>query len=86
MQCLTLFSCTRTLLLQVSNMENSNTRAELERIKSMVLQHLQELPPVPSVAVAVMPPATKVSQQAAHRQYHRQVSLGILTCADAGML
>lgn len=41
-------------------MENSNTRAELERIKAQVLQHLQSLPPVPSVAVAVMPPATKV--------------------------
>jgi hypothetical protein len=42
-------------------MENSNTRAELERIKNQVLQHLQSLPPVPSVAVAVMPPATRVS-------------------------
>jgi hypothetical protein len=41
-------------------MENSNSRADLERIKNDVLQQLQTLPPVPSVAVAVMPPATKV--------------------------
>lgn len=54
-------SCVLCALLQVSNMENSNTRADLERIKNQVLQHLQSLPPVPSVAVAVMPPATRVS-------------------------
>jgi hypothetical protein len=45
---------------QVSNMENSNSRPELERIKNAVLQQLQQLPPVPSVPVAVMPPTAKV--------------------------
>jgi hypothetical protein len=50
--------------LQVSNMENSNTRSDLERIKNKVLQQLQSLPPVPSVPVAVMPPGTKVRQTA----------------------
>lgn len=53
--------------LQVSNMENSNTRSELERIKNKVLQQLQSLPPVPSVPVAVMPPGTKVRQTAKSR-------------------
>jgi hypothetical protein len=48
------------LLLQVSNMENSNPRSELEKIKNKVLEYLLQLPPVPSVPLTVMPAATKV--------------------------
>lgn len=59
---LTCSTCIPPLCLQVSNMENSNTRSELEAIKNQVLQQLQSLPPVPSVPIAVMPAGTKVSQ------------------------
>jgi hypothetical protein len=48
------------LLLQVSNMENSNSRKDLEKIKNKVLDYLSQLPPAPSVPVAVMPAGTKV--------------------------
>lgn len=87
--------CCCALCVQVSNMENSNTRAELERIKAKVLQHLQTLPPVPSVAVAVMPPATKVGHSRQQQQQHgsnpaaagRQASANVHchTCTSAGV-
>eukprot|EP00879_Flechtneria_rotunda_P002734 GHRR01002941.1.p1 GENE.GHRR01002941.1~~GHRR01002941.1.p1 ORF type:complete len:613 (+),score=257.58 GHRR01002941.1:137-1975(+) len=48
------------LRIEVSNMENSNTRQELEKIKNKVLEQLSMLPPVPSVPLMVMPPGTKV--------------------------
>lgn len=60
-------------------MENSNTRADLERIKNQVLQHLQQLPPVPSVPVAVMPPATKV--RARGRSGRRELVCSLLLLA-----
>jgi hypothetical protein len=50
------------LLLQVSNMENSNPRSELEKIKNKVLEYLSQLPPVPSVPLTVMPATTKVRE------------------------
>jgi histone deacetylase 1/2 len=48
------------LRIEVSNMENSNTRKELEKIKNKVLQQLAELPPVPSVPLIVTPATAKI--------------------------
>eukprot|EP00775_Hariotina_reticulata_P005430 gene5430-5663_t len=48
------------LRIEVSNMENSNSRKDLEKIKNKVLDYLLQLPPAPSVPVAIMPPGTKV--------------------------
>ncbi|KAF8061951.1 HDAC1 [Scenedesmus sp. PABB004] len=48
------------LRIEVSNMENSNTLAELEKIKNKVLEQLQALPPVPSVPLMVVPATAKI--------------------------
>lgn len=54
--------CLVMVRLQVSNMENSNPRKELEKIKNKVLEQLSQLPPVPSVPLVVMPATTKVGR------------------------
>ena len=41
---------THKLRISASNMKNANSRAELERIKTTVLQNLSQLPAAPSVA------------------------------------
>lgn len=40
---------THKLRIVVSNMKNANTRQELDRIRSTVLQNLSQLPAAPSV-------------------------------------
>lgn len=47
---------THKLRIVVSNMKNANTRAELEKIKSTVLQNLSQLPAAPSVPFEKRPP------------------------------
>ncbi|GAX76784.1 hypothetical protein CEUSTIGMA_g4230.t1 [Chlamydomonas eustigma] len=47
---------TQRLRIAVSNMKNTNTREELEEVKIQVLQHLANLPPVPSAQMAERPP------------------------------
>ena len=47
---------THKLRISASNMKNANSRAELERIKTTVLQNLSKLPAVPSVGFQDAPP------------------------------
>ncbi|KAL6764497.1 hypothetical protein V8C86DRAFT_2471108 [Haematococcus lacustris] len=46
---------TGALRISVSNMKNTNTREELDDIKRRVLEHLSQLPPVPSAHMAYVP-------------------------------
>jgi hypothetical protein len=48
---------TSKLRITVSNMKNANSRAELERIKTTILENLSKLPPAPSVPFEKRPPA-----------------------------
>jgi len=50
---------TQCLRISVSNMKNMNTKEELEDIKRRVLEHLSQLPAVPSVQMAYRPPVKK---------------------------
>jgi len=48
------------LRIEVSNMENSNKREDLDRVKQQVLENLTQLPAVPSVPIVAAPPLAKV--------------------------
>ena len=48
---------TSKLRITVSNMKNANSRAELERIKTTILENLSKLPAAPSVPFESRPPA-----------------------------
>lgn len=52
---------TQRLRIQVSNMKNSNTRDELDAIKTAVLQHLSQLPAVPSAQMVLRPALRKAA-------------------------
>jgi histone deacetylase 1/2 len=47
---------TQRLRIAVSNMKNANAKEELEELKVKVLQHLSQLPAVPSAQMAYRPP------------------------------
>ena len=47
---------TSKLRITVSNMKNANSRAELERIKTTILENLSKLPAAPSVPFEHRPP------------------------------
>lgn len=47
---------THKLRIAVSNMKNSNTKAQLEELRTAVLQQLAELPPAPSAHMVARPP------------------------------
>ena len=51
---------THKLRIEVSNMKNSNTRAQLEDLKTSILEHLRELPPAPSAHMVAKPPKQEV--------------------------
>ena len=58
---------THHLRISTSNMKNANSRQELERIKTAVLQNLALLPAVPGADFAPAPPAlVQVSHLAIH--------------------
>ena len=47
---------TSKLRITVSNMKNANSRAELERIKTTILENLSKLPAAPSAPFEARPP------------------------------
>ncbi len=47
---------TSKLRITVSNMKNANSRVELERIKTTILENLSKLPAAPSVPFESRPP------------------------------
>eukprot|EP00889_Picochlorum_renovo_P005892 jgi/Picre1/32922/NNA_008251.t1 len=51
---------THKLRIEVSNMRNSNTRAQLEELKVSILEQLKDLPPAPSAPMVQKPPKQEV--------------------------
>lgn len=58
---------THKLRIVVSNMKNANTREELDRIRTTVLQNLSRLPAAPSVPFEKRPPALATVRSARQR-------------------
>ena len=59
---------TSKLRITVSNMKNANSRAELERIKTTILENLSKLPAAPSVPFEKRPPALATVRHSALNQ------------------
>jgi histone deacetylase 1/2 len=53
---------THRLRIQVSNMENTNTRPELEKLRSTVLEQLSRLPAAPGAMLAARPPRAEAEE------------------------
>lgn len=50
---------THKLRIPVSNMKNTNTRENLEKLRSQILEQIAHIPPAPSAQMAPRPPLTK---------------------------
>ena len=55
-----------TLHVAPSNMENKNSRSELEQIKNALLKNLSELQHAPSVQFQERPPETEIPEVGSH--------------------
>jgi histone deacetylase 1/2 len=62
-----------TLHIFPSNMENLNTKQELENIKTRLLENLSKLQPSPSVPFYDRPPDTEIYEEVSRGEFFQMV-------------